>query len=47
MQVSEESVMENVMREKLVQIVDGHVNKTEYLLPVVVHVVMKKVSWRI
>ena len=44
----EEGVMEDVKREKCVQKVDGNMYKSkEYLLPFVVQVVVKKVSWRI
>ena len=40
-------VMEDVKRDKCVHKVDGHMQKKhEYLLPVVVQVVVLKVSWR-
>ena len=43
----EEGVMEDVKRDKCVHKVNGHMYKNqEYLLPVVVKVVVKKVSWR-
>ena len=43
----EEGVMEDVKTNKCVHEVDGHMQKKqEYLLAVVVHIVVKKVSWR-
>ena len=42
----EEGVMEDVKRDKCVHKVDGHMHKKRYLLSVVVHVVVKKMSWR-
>ena len=42
----EECVMEEAKRDKYVHKVDRHIHKQEYLHPVVVQVMVKKVSWR-
>ena len=42
----EEGVMEDVKRDKYVYKVERYMHKKKYLLPVVVQVVVKKVSWR-
>ena len=42
----EESVMEDVKRDKCEYKVDGQMHKNKSVHPVVVQVVMKKVSWR-
>ena len=40
----EEDVIEDVKGDKCVHKVEGHMHKKEYLLPVVVLVVVKKIS---